>query len=250
VHFTTDRKPWAAIPPLTLGLAFLGIGALSIAWRDFALTWQPYPAGLGGRELWGMASGIVAVVGGALTVHPRTRRLGALVLAVFTGLWVLALHGPLVAAKPGEVAGWNGFAEALALSMGALVISRQAGHDARPDTVTSWAIRAFGVACLIFGLAHFVYAKFTASMVPEWLPMRLELAYLTGAVHALTGLAMVTGLRPRLAAGVEGLMMLSFVLLVHLPRVAAKPTDRLELTMLCIAVALSSSAFALAASRR
>lgn len=45
-------------------------------------------------------------------------------------------------------------------------------------------------------------------------------------------------------------MMLSFVALVHIPRVAAKPADQLELTMLCIGVALTSSAFALATSRK
>jgi hypothetical protein len=61
---------------------------------------------------------------------------------------------------------------------------------------------------------------------------------------------MLCGFRPRAAAAAEGLMMLSFVLLVHVPRVVAKPMDRLELTMLCIAVALSSSAFALAAARK
>lgn len=237
------------IPPVSLGLAFVGIGALSILHRDFALTWQPFPEALGGREAWGVASGLVAVVAGALTALPRTHRVGAAFLAAFTGLWVVALHGPIVAGTPGNVGAWNGFAESLALCMGAVAIWRGAGSGA-DGAPTAWAIRAFGCACLVFGLAHFTYDEFTASMIPAWLPLRLELAWLTGAIHALTGLAMLIGFRPRTAALLEGLMMLSFVALVHLPRVAAKPTDRLELTMLCIAVALTSSAFALASSRR
>ena len=117
------------------------------------------------------------------------------------------------------------------------------------STVAGLAIRAFGLAAVVFGTAHFVFAEFTASMVPAWLPMRLELAHLTGAIHAGTGLAMLLGFRPRIAAGLEAAMMTSFVLLVHLPRIAADPTSRLELTMGCIALALSSAAWSLAFSR-
>lgn len=193
-----------------MGLAVLGLGALSIACRDFAMNWQPYPAGLAGREIWGLASGVTAAVGGALLILPRTRGLGGLLLAIFLGPWVVGLHVPLVAPNPLDVAKLNG---------------------------------------LVFSAAHFVYAEFTASMVPERLPMRLELAYLTGAIHALTGLAMLVGYRQRLAAGVEAAMMTSFVLLVHLPRIVADPGNRLELTMGCIALALSSAAWGLAFSK-
>jgi uncharacterized membrane protein len=243
------RGRLAAIPPVAFGLAFAGIGLLCLIARDFALNWQPYPEGLPSREAWAMASGAVGLVGGLLTVARPTRRLGGLILAVFVGLWALALHAPLVGAKPAVIAGWNGLAESTALALGALVISREA-RPGLADPLVALALRLFGACCVIFGLAHFAYAEFTSQMVPAWLPMRLQLAYLTGAVHALTGLAMLAGFRPRLAAAVEGLMMLSFVVLVHLPRVAAKPADRMELTMLCIAVALASSAWALATSRR
>jgi uncharacterized membrane protein YphA (DoxX/SURF4 family) len=107
----------------------------------------------------------------------------------------------------------------------------------------------FGVACVIFGLSHFAYAQFTASMIPTWLPRRLELAYLTGAIHALTGLALLIGRWRRWAAGIEAAMMTSFVFLVHAPRVFAHPTDRTELTLLFVAITLSSAAWSVAASR-
>ena len=93
-------------------------------------------------------------------------------------------------------------------------------------------------------------------MMDQWLGSSLAalmvlafLALLTGAVHLLTGLAMIAGIRTRWAAAIEAAMVSSFVLLVHLPRVAEKPGDRLELTMLCIALTLSGAAWSLAASR-
>jgi uncharacterized membrane protein len=182
-------------------------------------------------------------------VPPRTRSLGGLVLAVFLALWVLGLHLPRVAPNPLDVSKLNGLAESLAMASGAFLIWREAGHDRARDPFAGLAIRAFGLAGIVFGTAHFAYAEFTASMVPTWLPLRLELAYLTGAVHALTGLAMLVGYRQRTAAALEAAMMTSFVLLVHIPRVAADPTNRLELTMGCIAVALASAAWSLAFSK-
>jgi uncharacterized membrane protein YphA (DoxX/SURF4 family) len=79
--------------------------------------------------------------------------------------------------------------------------------------------------------------------------MPLELAYFTGAIHALVGLALLIGVQRRWSAAIEALMMTSFVVLVHLPRVAAKPGDRTELTLLFVAVTLSSAAWIVAASR-
>ena len=86
-------------------------------------------------------------------------------------------------------------------------------------------------------------------MVPPFLPFRPQLTYLTGAVHAVCGLALIAGVRRRWAAIVEALMMSAFVLLVHIPRVAAAPHDRMELTSLAIATTLSSAAWILATSR-
>jgi uncharacterized membrane protein YphA (DoxX/SURF4 family) len=249
VNAVIDRSRLANAAAIAMGLAFLAIGALSIAYRDFAMNWQPYPEGLVGREHWGLTSGITAVVGGGLMAPARTRSLGGLVLAAFLGLWVLGLHLPRVAPNPLDVSKLNGLAESLAMTAGAFLIWRETRDATDRDAFAGLAIRAFGLAGIVFGTAHFVHAEFTASMVPAWLPLRLELAYLTGAVHALTGLAMLVGYRQRTAAALEAAMMTSFVLLVHIPRIAADPGDRLELTMGCIAVALSSAAWSLAFSK-
>jgi uncharacterized membrane protein YphA (DoxX/SURF4 family) len=85
-------------------------------------------------------------------------------------------------------------------------------------------------------------------MVPAWLPARPQLTYLTGAIHLLAGLAVVFGVQRRWAAMAEALMMTSFVLLVHIPRVAGHPGDRMESTGLFIAVTLSSAVWILAMS--
>lgn len=102
---------------------------------------------------------------------------------------------------------------------------------------------AFGLSALVFGTSHFVYADFTAAMVPEWMPARLFWAYATGAGHVAAGLALLSGIRARLAATWLAAMAASFVLLVHVPRVIAAPSSQLEWTMLCMATLIAGSAW-------
>ena len=49
---------------------------------------------------------------------------------------------------------------------------------------------------VVFGLSHFAYADFTASMIPAWMPARLILAYVTGAAHLAAGAALLLGVVP------------------------------------------------------
>jgi uncharacterized membrane protein YphA (DoxX/SURF4 family) len=81
----------------------------------------------------------------------------------------------------------------------------------------------FGLTCVFYGWSHFVYANYTAGMVPAWLPSRLALAYFTGLAHVAAGIAIVFGVLPRLAAVLEAIMMSLFGLLVWVPSFFAQP---------------------------
>jgi uncharacterized membrane protein len=234
----------AAVAGMGLAVGLIGLGVLSLIYRDFSLQWEPVPTGIHDRERLSLASGAILSLAGVLLLFARTRAWGALLAGVFIGSWVLGLHVPKVFAKPSDLTTWLALAECLAMSTGALLLFRGAG-----DGFGRTCVILFGIACMIFGLSHFAYAQFTASMIPTWLPRRLELAYLTGAIHTLTGLALLIGRWRRWAAAIEAAMMSSFVLLVHAPRVFAHPSDRTELTLLFVAITLSSAAWSVAASR-
>jgi len=133
------------------------------------------------------------------------------------------------------------------MASAALMLAAVVSGVAAAATIRRAATPAFGLCALVFGLSHFRYADFTAQMIPAWLPARVALAYLTGAAHALAGLAIVTGIRRALAAWLESLMMACFVVLVHLPRVLAHPDSRMEWTMLFVAVTLSAASGIVAA---
>lgn len=229
---------------LAMAVGLIGLGALTLVWRDFASVWQPVPASWPGRPWTPIASGLVLVAAGGLMISPRTRIWGGGLAAAFIGLWVAVLHLPNALAKPLVWNGWQGVCESTVVAAGALIAAWETRGRA-PLAV----VYLMGACFVVFGISHFVYAKFTTAMVPAWLPDRPAFTYLTGAIHALTGLAILAGVRRRWAAAIEALMMTSFVLLVHIPRVAARPLDRMEETELFVALALASAAWLLATSK-
>lgn len=237
-----DRK--AATAAAAIGLIALGV--ISLVYGDLLLQWQPAPTHASWRIPVAYLSGAILLIAGLGLFVARLRRAAAVLGSLWIALWVLVLHLPLAIAARGNVAAMLGVAEcsAMALGIGMLAL----GPDAR--RYRRALVAGFGICALIFGLSHFVYADFTAQMVPDWLPSHLGVAYLTGAVHALTGLCMLFGFVMPLAAWIEAMMMCAFVVLLHVPGVLAAPTDRLQWTMLAIATTLTSAAWLVAASTR
>lgn len=231
---------------LPYGLGALGLGVLGLAVGDFALQWQPVPKEVPAREALAYLSALLLVACGLATIWRRTSAWGTLGLGAMYGVWVVVLHLPVaLAGKPNDVGSWNAVAEALAPSLGGLV----AWAAARRPELAPAGRRLFGLCAVIFALAHFGYAKFTASMVPGWLPEPLFWAYFTGGCHLAGGLALIAGVVPRLAASLLAAMYGLFALILHLPRVIAAPDQRIEWTMLFIALSLAGAAWNLRAAR-
>ena len=240
-HDTLETRTTIAVAALAVGLAALG--ALGVGSGDFAFQWQPVPPDVPARGGLAVAAGLLEIAAAGLLAFARLRAAGAGLAAALLLVWT-ALHVPAVVQRPASIADWLGVAESAAMASAALMFA--AGNEAIRRACTL----VFGLAAIVFGASHFAYADFTASMIPGWLPQRVALAYFTGAAHALAGIAIVTGLWRVLAASLEALMMASFVVLVHVPRVIAHPDSRMEWTMLFVALTLGGSAALVAALSR
>lgn len=239
-------------------IGMVGLGVTSAIWGSFAMQWQPVPASLPVQLSY--ISNAVVIVAGLGLLHDRTRRWSAALIAFIFALWIVALKLPEAAGLVGKitkVTSWIGFvtplSEEFAIVAGAWVLFGLQRENLAWRTTWTVARILFGLACVQFGLSHFAFAEFTAGMIPDWIPGRLPLAYLTGAGHLLAGLAVLAGpMLPRLwrvAAGLETLMMTSFVVLVHIPMIlGSKPANlQISWTLIFIAILLASSAAAITA---
>lgn len=230
---------------------------MSLRYGDFAMTWQPVPEGIPLRTALAYLSGALLLAGGIAMLLPKMATRASGVMAIFLLSWLVLLQAPRVVKSPLDAGVWLGVGETLVLVTGGwvyyLLAKQRAGKSSlgRSDDPRRWLRLArvfYAMALPLIGLAHFVYADATASMVPAWLPERKAFAYLTGAGHIAAGFGLLIGCWPRLAATMEAAMVACFVLLLHLPGVLAAPTDRLQWTMLCVAVALDGACWAVAAS--
>lgn len=237
------------LPQIIFAIGMMGLGVLTIFYGDFALNWQPVPDWWPARRALIYISGCALLGGGAALLWPRNAVRGAMFMGVYLAMfWVLPQVLKAVP-KPASIGLWLGFFETVGVMCGAGLIW---AAPRRNDAAWQLFFRLFGACCVFYGLSHFAYADFTATMVPAWLPQRLWLAYATGAVHIAAGLALLLAWQTRAAAWLEGLMMSSFVLLVHLPSLWSRPppawgpTLRTELTPLFWASALAATALLIA----
>jgi uncharacterized membrane protein len=290
----------SALVPLGIriyGLGAMAIGLVGLVWGDFALQWQPVPAGLPGRTVLAYIFSAALLVAGALVndrgsravtglaahrsgggtatvsvaVGSRSAAVGSAALATGYAVVVIFMHGPQIFQHPGAFPAWDGAAEQLALLAGGLAayaylsgaaaggrLGPPAGLGSTaglgllaalgpPARLGRIALGLMGICLLMFGLAHFLYLDFTASMVPAWLPGGQKFwAAVTGAGHLAAGIAFLTGVKARPAAIALTVMFAVFGALVHLPLLLADPHSHFGWVMNAINLALTGAAWALA----
>jgi uncharacterized membrane protein YphA (DoxX/SURF4 family) len=100
----------------------------------------------------------------------------------------------------------------------------------------------------MLGTVHFLYPEAVANFIPNWIPVRLFWAYFTGVAFWAAGLAILSGVLARLASRLLAMMLSSWVLILHIPRVAAAVGDRHEWNTLFLAVAQTGAAWIVAGS--
>ncbi|MDB5706839.1 MAG: DoxX family protein [Sphingomonas bacterium] len=232
-----------------LGIGAIGLGVLGLVSHDFAFQWQPVPASWPGHAALAIVSAVVLILGGAAILTRRTVLAGAGALAFWFGLWAVMLHLPVVVGAP-SVASLLGLAEIGAIAMGAAQLLALRGGRRVPGWVQPGSRIVFGLCAIVFGVSHFVYAEFTAAMVPGWIPGHLFWAYATGACHVAAGVAILAGVRVWLAGTLLAAMAGGFVLLLHLPRVVATPSSRMEWTMMFVALSIAGAAWVMRLSTK
>jgi hypothetical protein len=107
----------------------------------------------------------------------------------------------------------------------------------------------FAFSMIIFGVQHFLYAKFIAFLTPAWMPAHIFLAYATGVAFMAAGLAIATHIGSKLASNLLGLMFVLWFVTLHLPRAlagrhTAKAADEWASAFVALAFAGASFLFA------
>ncbi|THD81957.1 MAG: DoxX family protein [Phenylobacterium sp.] len=216
---------------ITIGRRIYGLGAIALGlvearFGGFSGDWLPVPAHLPGYHLFAYATAAVLILAGLAINLPRAGAIAALVLAALFGTGMLGLILPHTLTTPTDWGGWQAVAESTAMALGGVLAYALARGVGDAPNLPRIARLGFGACLVVFGVSHFAYAKFTASLVPTWLPpSQLFWAYATGVAQIAAGLAILSGVQARLAAILLTAMYAVFGLLVHIPSVIAAPAS-------------------------
>ena len=151
-----------------------------------------------------------------------------------------------VLGMPGGVF-WPYFAGAVILAVGLPLVLKNEVPPARGlDKLIPFGRLFYALPMAVFGAEHFTSAKIIASIVPSWFPAHLFWVYFVGTALFAAALSLATKRVAPLAATLAGIMFFLFVVLIHIPHVAAHPHDRFFWALALRDTAFSGGALAYA----
>ena len=198
---------------------------------------------------------LISLACGIGLLWQRTAAAAARLLLSYLLLWLLLLRLPTMFLSP-TVDYWWAACKIAVMAAAAWVLyvwfatapdKRRVGF-ATGDRGLRIARILYGVALIPFGIAHFIYPKQTAALVPSWLPFHMAWTYLTGCAFVVAGLAVLTGVYARLAAALSALQIGMFTLLVWVPVMAAGSKDVFQWSETVVSATLTAGAWVVADS--
>jgi uncharacterized membrane protein len=239
------------------GIAMCVLGLLTVYFGEFPYMLIPRPhkwipalpivAGLCGTLL--IMAGVCIVI--KRKVRPTSLNIGSVLLLIFC---VYFVPHQFMTGEYLSLVNWENAMKELDLCLGAFIVAGCfRGEGERPfftfqAKVIPIAPILFSVTIISYGIIHFQYANDVADYVPSWVPARLFWAYFCGAALVGAGLAIILKIKRRLAAALLGLMILSWFVVLHIPRIIVSPVAYVgsEIASAMLALAYCGIAFVLA----
>ena len=235
-----NALPLVGIGRTYFAIALLGLGVEHIVFQQFVVGRAPaWPEGVAGQQVWMTASGALVILAGVSIVMRRWGRQALLVLAGVIFVWALLRHLPIVAGDAVLAGSWTRLGKALTFVGGSLAVAGTlppvgAGRLSRYANATTSFVRLGGICLGIFlvvsGLQHFKFTPFVITLMPPWFPGdHTWWARFAGVALMAGGLGLLFRRTMAAAALLVGLMLFSWVWIVHLPRTFVSVSDAIAL---------------------
>lgn len=198
---------------------------------------------------WAYLDGLILLISGICLLIGKRVDVAAALIAAVCFVAAMVLHVPGLVANIHKPGPWTSGSELVALCGVALVVLGTAANSLNPSKVATAVGRTlFAISLPVFGVQHFLYARFVSTLVPGWIPGRYFWAVFVGCAFVAAALAILTHKLGGLASGLLGAMFLTWVVILHAPRIAASPHVGNEWISGFVALAMAGGSFLVSAS--
>lgn len=247
----------ASVGHAVFAATMIALGILGLVQGDFTPIWTGVPKVVPGREALAYLCAIVSLVTGIGLLWRRAAVVASAALLIYILVWLLLFRVSHFFRDDPVVLAWWACGESLVMAAAAWVLYAWFAGDRRGSRFSfaagekglRIARMLYGLGMIPFGVAHFVYFKETAALVPGWLPGHVAWAYITGGAFIAAGVAVLIGVLARLGATLSAWQMGLFTLLVWVPIVAASP-NAFQWSEFVDSCALTAAAWVVAESYR
>lgn len=190
-----------------------------------------------------VANGLVALA--SFSILMWSRRCWAAIAFAATCFGVAALSTAVALPTRTEPTAWVVVAQMLVLSaVGVVHLSRLTQVNVERALRGATAVAA--AMCGLFGAIHLLNIEAISSLIPGWIPFRGELPLVTGSILIVAAIALMARASRAIGALVVSGMFVSWILLLHIPRLAAQLAEPSEWSFAAMAIALAGALASLA----
>jgi uncharacterized membrane protein len=143
---------------------------------------------------------------------------------------------------------WICVAGVIVLVVGFVAARRELQAAVGLDKLVAVGRVLFAAPLAAFGAEHLVLGRMIIGAVPVWMPVRLFWVYFVGIALIAAAFSLALGIRVRLTATLLAIMFFLFVVMIHLPNVAAHGHDRIIWNVALRDLCFGAGALALAGS--
>jgi uncharacterized membrane protein YphA (DoxX/SURF4 family) len=244
-----------------IGIA--GLGIQQFIYSDFRPVILPeWPAWIHGSPIVAYLSGLALIIAGILILLNRKAGTVSLLLGGFLLVLFIVFHTPyllFIIPYSFHLGSWTDALKELALSGGAFVMAGSFVREDLPDNSKNYLMRMlekiipagkifFSITMIAFGIDHFLYTEFVATLVPAWIPGPVFWTYFAAIALIGSGVAIILKIRLKTVGLLLGTMLLLWFIILHIPRAIADPhtANGNEITSVFEALAFSGIAFVIA----
>ena len=207
-------------------LAVFGVEHLSFA--KFIMlgvpSYMPWPL------FWAYFVG-VALLAASLSIATKIQvRWSGLLFGIMMVLFVAMVHIPRALASPGNRIPWTIVIREMSFAGGAWILAGSAMRGPGKSKFIIVGRVLLAIAALFFGVEHFLHPAGCPGvplekLTPAWIPGRLVIGYLTGALLLVAGACFLLARKTRMAATYLGTWLVLLVLFIYTPILIAQLSD-------------------------